>query len=58
MCDRCKKIFSEAEDGWETYTGSRVDTSNGERRSVQRSLDACPECASPFDHASLPAAES
>lgn len=47
MCDRCGNIFSEREDGWETYTATQVkknpDTRRRETETVY--LDACPTCA-------------
>ena len=47
MCDRCKRTFSELEEGWQTLSGSVVRTNpiTGKRETQTIPLDACPECA-------------
>lgn len=47
MCDRCGRIFSEREDGWTTYQGTRT-ARNAEGRITQQTatMDECSNCAS------------
>lgn len=47
MCDRCGNIFSEREDGWETYTATQVKKNPDSKRRETETvyLDACPNCA-------------
>jgi hypothetical protein len=46
MCDQCSEIFSEAAEGWSTFSGStrRRDKDSGEWRTVSVTRDACPDC--------------
>jgi hypothetical protein len=46
MCDKCQKVFSEMEPGWQTYEATTMDEDD-DGRPFSRSLrmDACPECA-------------
>jgi len=46
MCDRCGTIFSEREDGWATFTGTRVarDQNTGAQRAVTDQQDTCAAC--------------
>ena len=46
MCDKCTKIFSENETGWQTFTAQTIiEREDGERITKTQHLDACPECA-------------
>jgi hypothetical protein len=46
-CDKCGTIFSEREEGWETYTAKRMvrGKETRERYSESVALDVCPSCA-------------
>lgn len=51
MCDtqsspKCHRIFSEKADGWGTGTimVNRRDPETGRSRSIQETIDTCPEC--------------
>lgn len=46
MCDKCYTVFSELEDGWQTFqaTTMRRDE-NGEAVEVNVRMDACPSCS-------------
>lgn len=41
MCDKCGNIFSELEEGWQTFTGATVKKSGTE--TVR--MDVCSSCA-------------
>jgi hypothetical protein len=46
MCDKCGTVFSELEDGWQTFTGTtRRRNEEGELVAIQQTLDTCPACA-------------
>lgn len=47
MCDRCSKIFSELEDGWQTFqaTTMKTDAETGAKHPISVAMDACPACA-------------
>jgi ferredoxin len=46
MCDRCNEIFSENEDGWQTFTATTMkEDENGVSRPISMAMDACPSCA-------------
>lgn len=45
MCDKCNRVFSEREDGWQTFTGSTFRKVRGKRELVSEVLDMCPDCA-------------
>jgi hypothetical protein len=46
MCDKCKTVFSELEDGWQTFTVNTMKLDEeGRRVPLQQALDACPSCA-------------
>jgi hypothetical protein len=47
MCDRCGSIFSENEDGWQTFQGSTIKRNplTGERRAETVAMDACRACS-------------
>jgi hypothetical protein len=46
MCDRCLKVFSELEDGWETFQITRADEDDDGRKVTKtESRDSCPGCA-------------
>lgn len=47
MCDRCGNIFSETEDGWQTFTATtrQRDPKSKQWQTVQAVLDACSSCA-------------
>ena len=46
MCDKCKTVFSELEDGWQAFTASTMKRDdNGRMVPVQQVLDCCPSCA-------------
>ena len=45
MCDRCGGIFSEREDGWTTFPGTRVARDqNGQQRNTTEQIDNCSPC--------------
>jgi hypothetical protein len=46
MCDRCGRVFSEKEDGWETgQVNKRVtDPKTGESRVMSVAIDSCGDC--------------
>lgn len=45
MCDRCGAIFSEREDGWTTFTGTRVARDqHGQQRNTTEQIDTCAAC--------------
>jgi hypothetical protein len=46
MCDRCGRVFSLAESGWQTgqITTLAQDADGGEYQ-VRVSMDSCPDCA-------------
>lgn len=45
MCDRCGNIFSEREDGWSTFSGTRMNRDDhGRMRDVSEQMDSCPKC--------------
>lgn len=47
MCDKCKTVFSELDDGWQTYQATTVVyDDDGEAKTIHQRMDACPECAS------------
>lgn len=46
MCDKCGTIFSELEDGYQSFTATTVKRDeNGMTHNVQQAMDACPSCA-------------
>lgn len=46
MCDRCNEIFSENEEGWQTFTAATmVEDEHGVMKPVNMAMDACPSCA-------------
>ena len=46
LCDRCQQVFSEIEDGWETFMVTRVDEDDDGRKVTKtESRDSCPRCA-------------
>lgn len=46
MCDRCNQIFSENEEGWQTFTAATmVEDEHGVMKAVNMAMDACPSCA-------------
>jgi len=46
MCDRCGRVFSEKEDGWETgQVNKRVtDPKTNESRIMSVAIDSCGDC--------------
>lgn len=46
MCDKCHTVFSELMDGWQSYSATTTKRDeNGEPKTVQVHMDACPSCA-------------
>lgn len=46
MCDKCGTIFSELEDGWQTFTATTVKRDeDGKSQQIQAAMDTCPSCA-------------
>lgn len=47
MCDRCGRIFSENESGWQTYRATTVkrDPEKGTTYQVEVAMDACEQCS-------------
>lgn len=46
MCDKCQRVFSETELGWQTYTATTVDEdATGRNLTRTQQMDACPTCA-------------
>lgn len=46
MCDKCNTVFSELEDGWQTFSATTVRRDDdGRSVNVQATMDACPSCA-------------
>lgn len=46
LCDRCQQVFSEIEDGWETFQVTRIDEDDDGRKVTKtESRDSCPRCA-------------
>lgn len=47
ICDKCDTVFSELEDGWQSFTATtnRIDPDTGEVVEVRQAMDACPACA-------------
>lgn len=46
MCDRCSNVFSENEDGWQTFTATTMkENEDGVQVPIQMAMDACPSCA-------------
>lgn len=46
MCDKCGTVFSENEDGWQTFTATTTKyDDSGQARQIQQRLDACPSCS-------------
>lgn len=45
MCDKCDRVFSEREEGWQTFTGTTMRKRNGRREPVSETLDMCSDCA-------------
>ena len=46
MCDKCFTVFSENEDGWQTFTATTTKyDDDGTPHQVNRRMDACPSCA-------------
>lgn len=46
MCDKCRAIFSENEEGWTTMAGSRtMRDKNGNKRQEQTAIDFCVTCS-------------
>lgn len=46
MCDRCSNVFSELEDGWQTFQATTQKTDeDGRRVSISVAMDACPSCS-------------
>lgn len=45
MCDKCQTVFSERDEGWQTFTGTTMRKRNGRREPVSETLDMCPACA-------------
>lgn len=55
MCDRCGLIFSENEDGWQTFQGATIKrTEGGGSKSVTVMMDACPACAVSTEQTPVP----
>ncbi len=46
MCDKCARIFSENEEDWSTFSGTRQrrDQQSGRKFAETVVQDACPEC--------------
>ena len=45
MCDKCGTVFSENEDGWSTFTGTRVTRDDdGRTRTLTIQQDSCGNC--------------
>lgn len=50
MCDKpeCHRIFSENEEGWQTFTANTVEyDEDGRQITIPIRQDLCPECAVP-----------
>lgn len=46
MCDKCQRVFSETELGWQSYQATTVDEDDyGRSTNKTINMDACPECA-------------
>jgi hypothetical protein len=50
MCDvvrspGCQGIFSVLADGWQRFTGSTVKQTEDGPKTIQTTMDICPECA-------------
>jgi hypothetical protein len=46
LCDKCGEVFSENENGWQTFTATTMqEDENGVMTEVKQALDACPACA-------------
>lgn len=46
MCDNCGKVFSENEEGWTTFTGSKMKRDRyGDRYTETVQKDACADCS-------------
>lgn len=46
MCDKCSTVFSENEDGWQTFTATTmVEDETGNKTQKVQHLDTCPACA-------------
>jgi hypothetical protein len=47
MCDKCKTVFSELDDGWQTYEATTIIyDDDGKPQTIHQRMDACPDCAS------------
>lgn len=46
MCDKCGRIFSELDEGWQAFTVStRRKAENGQVRNEMVAMDACKDCS-------------
>lgn len=46
MCDKCYTVFSELEDGWQTFQATTMRRGeDGEAHEVSVRMDACPSCS-------------
>lgn len=46
MCDNCGVVFSENEEGWTTFTGSKMNKDKyGDKYSETVHKDACAKCS-------------
>lgn len=47
MCDRCHTVFSELENGWQTFQGATfvINGMSGHREQRTVMMDACSRCA-------------
>lgn len=46
MCDKCKVVFSELDEGWQTYSSATVIyDEDGQAQTIRQQMDACPDCA-------------
>lgn len=46
MCDRCHTVFSELEDGWQTFQATTMKRNDqGRMEPVSQMMDACPSCS-------------
>lgn len=46
MCDKCGTVFSELEDGWQTFTARTIKRQkDGSQKSIDAAMDTCPSCA-------------
>lgn len=46
MCDKCKTVFSELDEGWQTYTATTLQYDEDDRaKPITQYMDMCPACA-------------